>query len=290
MVFDYNLVIEKYFKDKLWLVNIHSKYNFSFLVWNDAIFSDWTDSYINTVFSIRSHIYQVVTELGAIRLSKKHQLIAGFLSNKRIKRKLFCINYCTMFTNKLLYTFLHCHFFAYGRWSIKMARAFKRRANKNISRGLKAKKKLSQKLILNTKKPSWLQHSGILSITFTKRNMFLNLSSYKNKNLLVTSLRKLGFSGRRRKEYASIYSATTTIKQLLRKYKIKRLAVVYKGWNRFRLAVRKALRRRDTFRIPIVYVKFSIKVPHNGCRINKRKRKKRKKKVWLKRKLRTKKY
>jgi ribosomal protein S11 len=164
------------------------------------------------------------------KLSKKYQLIDISLSSKRIKKHLFCINYCTLFNNKLLYTFLHYKLFSYGQRSIKLARAFRIRARKRIFRSQELKKKkINKKLILNAKKSSFLQHKGLLSVTFTKRNMFLNLSDYKNKNLLVTSLRKLGFSGRRRKEYASIYSATTTIKKVLRKYKIKKLAIIYKG-------------------------------------------------------------
>jgi hypothetical protein len=76
-----------------------------------------------------------------------------------------------------------------------------------------------------------IKHSqtGILYVTFSKRNMFLNLSTFDNKSLLLTTLRKEGFSGRRRKEYISIFTVVRIIKQNLRKYKIKRLALIYRG-------------------------------------------------------------
>ena len=84
-------------------------------------------------------------------------------------------------------------------------------------------------MVNRLKKKQLLLNTGKLHITFTKRNMFLNLTTFHNKSLLVTTLRKLGFLGRRRREYLSVYSAVRLVKQNLRKYKIQKLAIIYKG-------------------------------------------------------------
>jgi hypothetical protein len=59
--------------------------------------------------------------------------------------------------------------------------------------------------------------------------MFLNISDFKNTCLMVTTLRRLGYIGRRRQEYTSIFSAIRSIKKKLFLYKLKRIAIIYNG-------------------------------------------------------------
>jgi hypothetical protein len=70
---------------------------------------------------------------------------------------------------------------------------------------------------------------GYLHITFSRRNMFINLALNKKKTLFVNTLRRLGFLGRRRREYTSIFGAIRIIRKNIKKYKIKRLVLIYRG-------------------------------------------------------------
>jgi len=62
------------------------------------------------------------------------------------------------------------------------------------------------------------------------------------------------------------------------------LSVIYKGWSRFRVAVKKALNlKEDVNPLRIHYIKYLVKIPHNGCRPPK-KRTRKKSKRYFKRK------
>ena len=290
--FTYNFSIEKYFQDKSHPINSYAEYNFYFILIFDffrimkKLYGFYKESsfltFVTLIMRIESYIMYLLIKMVSNNLLIHQQSLSLALINKQIKNRFVSVKYATNFSNKCLYAFLHCFFFV-NDWLITKQRfTLRRRLGKKY---LKKKKKLyNSRLLSRLKKKKMLLNTGKLRITFTKRNMFLNLATFSNKSLLVTTLRKLGFLGRRRREYLSIYSAVRLVKQNLRKYKIQKLAIIYKGWNRFRIAVKNALKCRDRFRVPILYVKFAIKIPHNGCRLNKKKRKKRKKRVWLKKK------
>jgi ribosomal protein S11 len=124
--------------------------------------------------------------------------------------------------------------------------------------------------------------SGSLHVTFKKRNTFFLLRDYKNKTLYLTTVRKEGYLGRRRKEYVSIFTVAKQIKPLIYKYKLNKISLLFSGWSRFKWAVKKALRYRDGYRPSLNYVKFLVKVPHNGCRSPKLRRKKRSRRRFFK--------
>ena len=129
---------------------------------------------------------------------------------------------------------------------------------------------------------------GFLYVTFARRNTFFNLADYKSRTLYLTTVRREGFLGRRRSAYTSIFSTSRIVKQRIKLLKLSSIAVVYKGWSRFRVAIKKSLRYRDRFKVPISYIRYVIKIPHNGCRPRKTKRKKRKRKLFLKRRFKKK--
>jgi ribosomal protein S11 len=53
------------------------------------------------------------------------------------------------------------------------------------------------------------------------------------------------------------------------------LAVIYKGWSRFRFAIKKSLNiSGDSTILPIDYIKYLVKIPHNGCRAPKKRNRK----------------
>ena len=184
---------------------------------------------------------------------------------KNVKKNLLFINSLSRFDDKFLYFFLNLRFFSQD-WRKFRFFLRKRKSFKKNKKTLRAYKK------------------GLLYITFKKKNIFFNISATKDKSLYITTLRRLGFLGRKRREYTSIWSAVRTIRQYIRRYKFQRIAVIYKGWNRFRIAIKNSLKYWDRYRLPLTYVKFVIKIPHNGCRPKKKKRKKRKKLLWLKKK------
>lgn len=129
---------------------------------------------------------------------------------------------------------------------------------------------------------------GFLYVTFARRNTFFNLADHKSRTLYLTTVRREGFLGRRRSAYTSIFSTSRIVKQKIKLLKLSSIAVVYKGWSRFRVAIKKSLRYRDRFKVPISYIRYVIKIPHNGCRPRKTKRKKRKRKLFLKRRFKKK--
>jgi len=272
--------IDNYFKDKHWIRNIYAKYNLSFYVWNCYNF---LETPMFNVSNIRRQYLFLNIKLVISKLIKFHDKTISLGSTKRIKFFLFRINYLSLFSNKFLYTFLHCFFFSKDWFTTKRLFKFKK---KSTRRFFFLKHKARYRLTKALNKKNRKLNKGILSVTFSKRNMFLNLATNKHKSLLVTTLRRLGFLGRRRKEYLSIFSAVNVVKQTLRKYRIKCLSIIYNGWNRFRVAVKNCLKYRDRFKVPTLFIKFNLKIPHNGCRLKKKISKKRKKKVWLKRKRR----
>jgi ribosomal protein S11 len=114
--------------------------------------------------------------------------------------------------------------------------------------------------------------------------MFLVITKLNNTIKVSTTLRKEGFFGRRRQQYVSIYDTIRFIKRLMRKVEINTIGLIYNGWNRFKVAIRNALRSKYYFKIKVRYIRFLYNLPHNGCRETKRRRKKRNKKRWLRKK------
>ena len=124
----------------------------------------------------------------------------------------------SIFNDKLVFFYLKWRSFLCRVKFIKYLKIIqaKKLSFKNIKRRKQRKRKRNTKL-------------SYLAITFSKRNMFLNLSNHKRNTILLTTIRKEGFFGRRRTEYTSIFSTVRTVKQSFRKHKIRKLALIYKG-------------------------------------------------------------
>jgi ribosomal protein S11 len=59
------------------------------------------------------------------------------------------------------------------------------------------------------------------------------------------------------------------------------LIVIYKGWSRFRFAIKNALNiKGDNIILPINYIKYLVKIPHNGCRPPKKRNRKKSKRFF----------
>jgi len=131
---------------------------------------------------------------------------------------------------------------------------------------------------LKTKKIKKFHKTNIsfikLYITFSKKNAFFNITESGGKTLHLTTIRQLGYVGRRSVEKASLVSTIQHVKNILYNYQYKYLAVYYSGFHRHRFTIKKALEKR-TFKFKILYVKYILKASHNGCRLSKSKNRRR---------------
>ena len=213
-------------------------------------------------------LYILYSKLSSMREDfKKLKPINSLNKCEFNKRLLYRINFIYNFNNcrKLEFFFLNNHLLIKKTQQLPLnLRSIKKRIKK------KSKKKL--------------KNLGLLYVTFSKRNTFFNLTDSYSKTLNLITVRREGFLGRRRTEYTSIFSTSRSIKQKFKPFKLDSIALIYKGWSRFRAAIKKSLRFKDTNKLPLIYIKYVVKIPHNGCRPRKVKRKKRKRKIWLKKK------
>ena len=206
----------------------------------------------------------------------------------------FSLNYNKLFSKlKLNYKFLKLHLmnnkFIKKFYSFLVINGFLKRF-KLWKRGTVFKYRYLYRLVVKSRlrvsyNLKYFKHnllSGSLHVTFKKRNTFFLLRDFKNRTLYLTTVRKEGYLGRRRKEYVSIFTVAKQIKPLIYKYKLNKISLLFSGWSRFKWAVKKALRYRDGYRPSLNYVKFSVKVPHNGCRSPKLRRKKRNRRRFFK--------
>lgn len=123
--------------------------------------------------------------------------------------------------NKYFYFYFKCFLLKYNYDMYTKFKSYIFFRLKRLNRKIKA--------LVKRKKIKKVKNFGILHITFKKRNIFFNLSSFKSKTLFLTTVRKEGFIGRRRREYISIYSTIRIIKKKFKRYKLKKLAVLYSG-------------------------------------------------------------
>jgi ribosomal protein S11 len=109
-----------------------------------------------------------------------------------------------------------------------------------------------------------------LNITFRKKNIFFNLTTPNGNSTYITTTRRQGYKGRRLVEYSSIYSTSRLVRNIIKRYKKKKLAIFYNGWHRFRFAVVKALEASEGYPLKIKYLRYLVRIPHNGCRLIKK--------------------
>lgn len=252
------------------------KWNFGFQMFSWNWYSDWLDYYCYTFKSFIQYLYILNVFLFNLIFNRLKLQYKHVFNNKTIKKYLFFIDNSIKLKNKFLFFILRINIF-----SENISRYF---TLIRFYRGRRARLKRHYKNRLFKKKRRKTKNSlGVLHVSFKKRNVFFNLSNQFFKTLYLTTLRKQGFLGRRRQEYLSIWSTVQMIKQKIKRFKLQTLALVYTGWNRFRVAIKNSLRSWDLYKVPLCYARFVVKIPHNGCRVKKKKEKKRKKKIWLRR-------
>ena len=124
-----------------------------------------------------------------------------------------------------------------------------------------------------------------LNVTFGKKNTFFNISSPQGKTIYLTTLVREGYIGRKRVAYTSIFSVASLVNKLMSNFFINKycdVCIIYKGWSRFRSAIQAAFNKKKRFNLNIKYIKYVIKVPHNGCRPPKKRNRSRMQKYFVK--------
>lgn len=122
----------------------------------------------------------------------------------------------------------------------------------------------------------YLKKKVNLFINLKKRNIIFNLTNIAGDSFFMTTLRREGYTGRRQLEYTSVESTALIIKSVLENLKITRIGLYYNGWHRFRYAIRKVLDNNLKYYLKIKFIKYRLKIPHNGCRLRRLKNQNRK--------------
>jgi len=111
--------------------------------------------------------------------------------------------------------------------------------------------------------------SGLLYVNLTKNNTVLTLTDLQGNVLTWTTCRNCGFPGTEKS--TEIATITTAEEMGFRSLdlKMKMISVIFRGGGRFRKAVLRGLVRSK-----VKILDFVVKnmVPHNGCRMKKRRR------------------
>lgn len=126
-----------------------------------------------------------------------------------------------------------------------------------------------------------------VNVTFAKKNTFFNIASPKGKTVHLTTVIREGYIGKKRNAYISIFGVASVINKLISNFYIQKycsICIIYKGWNRFRSAIRAAFNKKTFFNLRIKYIKYAIKIPHNGCRVPKQRNRSRMQKYFVKKK------
>lgn len=136
--------------------------------------------------------------------------------------------------------------------------------------------------IFSLKKSNIPVESFKVRVKFSKRNVFFTLSTSFEKVLKKTTMKQEGYKGRMSKKYHSIMMVTRSLKNTLRSLRITSFDLIIIGWSRFRHAIKKAfkdnwvwLKKNKYKRFQKDFTYYNLKIPHNGCRSDKRKNKRR---------------
>lgn len=119
------------------------------------------------------------------------------------------------------------------------------------------------------KKKKKIKHLLLLNVTFGKRNTFFNVSSGMGKTLYLTTVSREGYVGRKKAAYTSLFGVTSLVKKIISNFYINKycdLCIVYKGWSRYRAAIQAAFNKKKLYNLNIKFIKYIVKIPHNGCR------------------------
>lgn len=129
-----------------------------------------------------------------------------------------------------------------------------------------------------------LQNLFFLNISLTKTNSFCSITTFKAGNVLfIETPRKYGFTTTmRRKDQALQHVLTELIKKFFFKYNKKIIQfIVQISGKRLRRSTKKLIRfllKKLKLRPTILYILYKQSLPHNGCKREVRRRKKRRKK------------
>ncbi len=129
------------------------------------------------------------------------------------------------------------------------------------------KKKVSMKIPKITPKTK-----GILYLTCGKRNVIGTLTNMKGQPFYSASFGNLGYKGGKRKSFLALRHLVFKFIEVSKQYSLSPLSIYWRGIGDRYISILRTLRRVQKLKINKIFLVFRI--PHNGCRPKKIRRKK----------------
>ncbi len=142
-------------------------------------------------------------------------------------------------------------------------KAFIKKENPKEGKIIKEKKKVPVK-ILKTK--------GILYLTCGKRNVIGTLTNIKGQPFYSASFGNLGYKGGKRKSFLALRHLIFKLGDVAKQYSLSPLSIYWRGIGDRYISILRTLRRVQKLKINKIF--FVFRIPHNGCRPRKMRRKK----------------
>ncbi len=132
---------------------------------------------------------------------------------------------------------------------------------------IRIKKKVSMKIPKITPKTK-----GILYLTCGKRNVIGTLTNMKGQPFYSASFGNLGYKGGKRKSFLALRHLVFKFIEVSKQYSLSPLSIYWRGIGDRYISILRTLRRVQKLKINNFFLVFRI--PHNGCRPKKIRRKK----------------
>ncbi len=117
-----------------------------------------------------------------------------------------------------------------------------------------------------------LKTKGILYLTCGKRNVIGTLTNMKGQPFYSASFGNLGYKGGKRKSFLALRHLVFKLIEVSKQYSLSPLSIYWRGIGDRYISILRTLRRVQKLKINKIYLVFRI--PHNGCRPKKIRRKK----------------
>ncbi len=113
---------------------------------------------------------------------------------------------------------------------------------------------------------------GILYLTCGKRNIMGTLTNMKGQPFYSASFGNLGYKGGKRKSFLALRHLVLKLIEVSKQYSLSPLSIYWRGIGDRYISILRTLRRVQKLKINKIFLVFRI--PHNGCRPKKIRRKK----------------
>ncbi len=139
----------------------------------------------------------------------------------------------------------------------------------NIKENSKEERLMREKKRVLTKT---FKTKGILYLTCGKRNVIGTLTNIKGQPFYSASFGNLGLKGGKRKSFLALRHLIFKLGDVAKQYSLSPLSIYWRGIGDRYIGILRTLRRVQKLKINNFFLVFRI--PHNGCRPRKMRRKK----------------